>query len=131
MCGADGWDGVLGVVTEDKLSVLDNCYFSNHYSTTDTAEVVVNFLKNYKDTYGEDPNAFAALGYDAAYALADALKNAESFDHEAVIAAIKAVSIEGVTGPITFDAETGDAVKAAAITKIVNGTYELAAKVSE
>ncbi|MBQ4100590.1 MAG: ABC transporter substrate-binding protein [Oscillospiraceae bacterium] len=131
MCGADGWDGVLGVVTEDKLSVLDNCYFSNHYSTTDTAEVVVNFLKNYEDKYGEAPNAFAALGYDAAYALADALKNAKSFDHEDVIAAIKAVSIEGVTGPIKFDAETGDAVKAAAVTKIVNGTYELAAKVSE
>lgn len=129
MLGGDGWDGVLGAMPADKLSDANDGYFSNHYTTSDTAEVVVNFLANYKSLYGEDPNAFAALGYDSAYIMAAAIEKAGSTDAQAIIDALAATEIDGVTGHITFD-ENGDPIKSVAITKFVDGKAELATKIT-
>ena len=60
--GADGWDGLLTVV--DDPSILDGCYFCNHYSTDDPDENVQNFLASYTEKYNETPVSFSALGYD-------------------------------------------------------------------
>ena len=129
LLGGDGWDGVLGAMPADKLADANNGYFSNHYTTSDTAEVVVNFLANYKSLYNEDPNAFAALGYDSAYIMAAAIEKAGSTDAQAIIDALAATEIDGVTGHITFD-ENGDPIKSVAITKFVDGKAELAAKIT-
>ncbi len=127
--GGDGWDGVLGAMPQDKLADANNGYFSNHYTTSDTAEVVVNFLANYKSLFGEDPNAFAALGYDSAYIMAAAIEKAGSTDSQAIIDALAATEHDGVTGHITFDAN-GDPIKSVAITKFVDGKAELATKIT-
>lgn len=125
LLGADGWDGVLGVA--DDATALNGAYFSNHYSTEDTDPLVQGFLKNYKAEYGEDPNAFAALGYDAARILFDAIEKAGTTDKEKVIAALNATSIDGVTGHITFD-ENRNPIKSSAIIQIQDGKYTLADK---
>ncbi len=127
MLGGDGWDGVLGALPEDKLDVANNGYFSNHYSTAD--EAAASFLSKYKELFGLDGNAFAALGYDSAYIMADAIERAGSTDAQAIIDALAATDIQCVTGHITFD-ENGDPIKDVAVTEFVDGQTQLAAKVS-
>lgn len=129
MLGADGWDGVLGSLAADKMSVANNGYFSNHYSATDTDKVVVDFLANYKTLFNMDANAFSALGYDSAYIMKAAIEKAGSTDAQAIIDALAATTYDGVTGHITFD-ENGDPIKSVAITQFVDGKAELAAKIT-
>ena len=120
--GADGWDGVMQALDASAADVVEGAYFCNHYSAEDQNPIVQNFIKNYEETYKETPNAFAALGYDAAYILADAIERAGSTDRQAIIDALAATEYEGVTGKITFD-EVGDPIKSLTIIKIVDGKY--------
>jgi len=126
--GADGFDGVVGAVSADNTAILNNVYFSNHYSTSDESEKVQSFLKNYQAKYGEMPNSFAALAYDTAYILKDAFERAGSVEPDAVVAALAATDYEGVTGHITFD-DNGDSVKGISIIEIKDGQYTLNSKV--
>lgn len=121
LLGGDGWDGVVDVLG-DATDVVEGAYFCNHYSADSDNEKIQNFLKNYTEKYGETPSAFAALGYDAAYILADALSRAKSMEEQDIIDALAATSYEGVTGKITFDAQ-GDPIKNVTIIKIVDGAY--------
>lgn len=125
LMGADGWDGVLGVVNDPAL--VEGYYFCNHYSTEDTDEVVQNFLKNYEAKYGETPNAFAALGYDAAKILFTAMETAGTTESAAVVEAMKNTDLNGVTGNITFD-DHRDPQKSVAICQFVNGEAKLVEK---
>lgn len=125
--GVDGWDGVLGAVDKSSTSVLEGIYFCNHYYQKDTADVVKNFVKAYEDKYKETPNALAALGYDAAKILFAAIEKAGSTDKDKIVAAMKDISYDGVTGHIAFDANRNP-VKSVAMIKIVNGEYTLDSK---
>lgn len=120
--GCDGWDGVLGVATDP--SVLENCYFSNHYSSEDPDPLVQNFLNNFQSIYQVDPISFSATGYDAAMILCAAIEAAGSTDSAAIIAAMKATDMDCVTGHITFD-ENNNPIKSCAIITIVDGEYKL------
>lgn len=122
LLGADGWDGVMETLDASAVDVVEGAYFCNHYSADDQSDKVQNFIANYKAAYNETPNAFAALGYDAAYILADAIERAGSTDSQAIIDALASTEYEGVTGKITFD-EVGDPVKSLTIIKIVEGQY--------
>lgn len=132
--GVDGADGILGIEGVDP-TIVEGLYFSNHYSTKDESEVVQNFLKNYKETYNEEPSAFAALAYDAAMNLINALeKVSETMDIDnsdecraAIIAQLAATSIDGVTGHITYDADH-NSQKACFVIEIVDGDYTLYGK---
>lgn len=119
MLGPDGWDGVLKAT--DTPEVLEGAYFCNHYAPTD--EKIQPFIKNYQEAYGDDPNAFATLGYDAAQVMVAAIKAAGSTDSAAIVEALKNSSVEGLTGKITFD-EDGNPIKVAHILTIKDGQYE-------
>ena len=114
--GGDGWDGADTSGMEDKF---DNCYFSNHYSSEDTAPAVANFVSSYKEKYGEDSlNACAALYYDAIYMLVDAAKNGGGTDTASLVKGMTGLTFTGVGGTFTLD-ENGDPAKSVAI-----NTYE-------
>jgi len=127
--GADGWDGVLTSVDASNISVLNDVYFSNHYSVQDTSEKVTAFVKNYTAKYGEAPNALAALAYDAAYMMAQALTTAGSTDSKALVKAMSEIKYEGVTGTIQY-AGSGDPVNSVTIIRIVDGKYNFFDKVT-
>ncbi len=126
LLGADGWDGVLGVA---KPAEIEGYYFCNHYSSEDQDPKVQSFLKNYKDAYKMDANALAALGYDAAYILAEAIKKAGSTDKAAIIKAMAETNYTGVTGNVKFDADRNP-IKSVAIIKIVGGKFTFNSKVA-
>ena len=79
LLGGDGWDAPeLWGLGGDSLN---GCYISNHYSIEDPSPAIQKFVKEYKARYGNlDPDAHAALGYDAMRVLAAAMKRAGTTD---------------------------------------------------
>ena len=120
--GPDGWDGVAETLDASAYGAVENSYFTNHYSLQDQSPKVQNFLKAYKEAYNEEPSAFSALSYDAAYMMKAAIEKAGTTDKQAVVDALKNLDYDGVTGHLTFD-ENNNPVKAVTVLKIVNGEY--------
>ena len=123
MIGPDGWDGALEQVPNNP-EVLQNSYFINHYSPEDQSQITQDFIKNYKAKYNEAPNAFAALGYDSAKIMIEAIKSANATESEKITEAMKKTAIEGATGKITFD-ENRNPIKSVAVMEIKDGKYSL------
>ncbi|MGN0978272.1 MAG: ABC transporter substrate-binding protein [Faecousia sp.] len=116
--GGDGWDGSDTTGLEDKF---DNCYFTNHYSSEDTAPAVVNFVEKFTEKYGtESLNACAALYYDAMYMLVQAAENGGGTDTASLVSGMKGMTFTGVGGDITLD-ENGDAIKSIVFNTYVDG----------
>lgn len=120
--GPDGWDGVAKALDSSAYGAVENSYFANHYSVEDTNEKVQNFLKAYREKYKDEPSAFSALSYDAAYLMKDAIEKAGSTDKDAIVKAMKESDFAGVTGHLRFD-EKNNPVKAVTVLKVVNGNY--------
>lgn len=101
--GADGWDS--GKLLEIAgAEALQEVYFTNHYSAFSTDEKVAKFVNKYKENYGSVPDALAALGYDGAYLIVDAIKRAGSTDPAKIKEALASTKgFVGVTGTISMD----------------------------
>lgn len=116
--GGDTWESP-DLISIGGDAVQHDVYFSSHFS----AEKAVNdvseaYLKLYKEKFGQDSNAFAALGYDAYMVVIDAIKRAGSAEPQAIRDALAETSgFQGATGTITLD-ENGDAVKSAVINTV-------------
>jgi branched-chain amino acid transport system substrate-binding protein len=118
LIGSDGWDSPN---LKNAGDALNGCFFSNHYSHEDQRPEVQEFVKKYKAKHGETPDGLAALGYDAARLLFDAMDRAESLSGKDLAASIAATKgFAGVTGSITIDKDR-NAEKVAVMLEIVNG----------
>jgi branched-chain amino acid transport system substrate-binding protein len=125
--GADGWDSSELYKIGGKA--IDGNYFSNHYSHEEQRAEVQNFVANYKKKFGAVPDGLAALGYDAARVMFDAMERAPSLDGKALAAAINSTKdFPGVTGRITIDPKR-NALKKAVILKIENGAAHMIADI--
>ena len=114
--GGDGWDGSDTTGLEDYFT---DCYFTNHYSSEDTAPAVQEFVTKYTEKYGDESlNACAALYYDAMYMLVEAAKNGGGTDTESLVAGMTQMKFSGVAGDIYLD-ENNNAIK-----PVVVNTYE-------
>lgn len=123
LLGGDGWDSPK--LWEIGGVALNGCYFSNHYSTDDPSPMVQKFVSDYRTRFKQVPDALAALAYDAARVMADAIQRAGSTDGEKVRDAIAATKdFQGVTGTITINTDR-NAVKPAVVLKVDNGKYKL------
>lgn len=129
MLGADGWDGVFGTLDAANKTAVNNSYISNHYSAQDTDPKVADFVTAFTGKYNETPNSFAALGYDTAYMMVQAIEAAGSTDSQAIVDALKAIEFSGVTGNITFD-ENNNPIKDATILKLMDGEANFHSKVA-
>lgn len=121
--GGDGWvaDQLLDIGGE----ALNGCYYSTHFSPENRDPAVQAFVGRFKARWGaENPDAFAALGYDAAYVLVDAIKRAGTTAGPKLRDALAATkNFSGVTGVTNIDANR-DASKPAAIIAIREGKLE-------
>jgi branched-chain amino acid transport system substrate-binding protein len=122
MCGGDGWDDAS--LVQVAGSAVEGSFFSNHFSTEDTSEVIQGFVKKYAAANaGAKPSTFVALGYDSAMLLFHAMKTAGSTDGKAVAAALAATkNFPAITGSITLDAQR-NATKSAVILTIKGGQF--------
>lgn len=124
--GADGFDSPK-LLEIAGAQALENVYYSNHYTSSDTTPEVVKFKEAFNKKNGKDPDAFNALGYDMAYMVADAIKRAGAADPVKLKDALAATKdFKGITGNLTMDA-FHNPIKAVTILKVENGvpTYFL------
>ncbi len=122
LLGGDGWDSPK--LAEIGGKSVEGSYFSNHYSQEDQSAVVQTFVTEYKKAYNAVPDGLAAMGYDAAMVLADAMNRAPDLNSASVRAAIaQTVNFPGVTGTITINSER-NAVKPAVVLVVENGQYK-------
>ena len=91
----------------------DGVDFVNHYSTElATSDVSKNFVERYEAKYGDTPNNFDALAYDAVYVYKAAMEACGASDAASVQAALADTSAayDSTCGTFSFD-ETGTPIK--------------------
>ncbi len=120
--GCDGWDGVIKQLNGDT-SKIDGAVFLTPFVATSEDEKVKSFVDKYTEKFGAAPDQFAADGYDGVYAMAKALEQTNGdTSNEALVAAMTQITVDGVTGSMTFDA-SGEPNKDALVAIIKDGEY--------
>lgn len=120
--GGDGWESPK--LIEIGGTAIEGCYYSTHYSPEDNSPAIQEFVKKFKAKYNEVPDAMAALGYDSAKVMADAIKRAGTTDGPKLREAIAATQgFDGVTGKTNID-DKRNANKPAVIVTIKNGQFK-------
>ena len=122
LMGGDGWES--SKLTEIGKEAVEGNYFSTHYSPEAGGEKGKKFVEDYKARYnGKVPDAMAALGYDSASILIDAIKRAGSTDGPKIRDALAATKdYEAVTGKISINKQR-DADKSAVILQVKDGKF--------
>ncbi len=119
MVGGDGWDSPTVIQIGGKA--VDGSYFSDHYFFGEPRPAVQKFVAEIRKRTGHDPEANAALGYDAVRILADAITRAGSLDRASIRNQIASTqNFQGVSGVITMGADR-DPIKPVAMIKIAGG----------
>ena len=124
LVGGDGWDSPAVIQIGGKS--IEGSYFSDHYFVGDTRPVVQTFVNEYRKRHGRNPEATAALGYDALKIFAEAVRRANGLDRKAIrdqIAVTK--DYQGVSGTITMGPDRNP-IKPVAMIKIENGQMNFA-----
>ncbi|NLK38774.1 MAG: ABC transporter substrate-binding protein [Clostridiales bacterium] len=125
--GGDGLDGILTYLKGENAKLVEGMTYLTPFIASDEDEAVQSFVSKYEAAYKEKPDQFAADGYDAIYVIAAALKEAnvtqpKELDVDALVAAMKKIEVDGLTGKMTFD-DDGEPNKPAKFAKIVDGKY--------
>jgi branched-chain amino acid transport system substrate-binding protein len=121
-----GGDGLDSAGLWEEHPEIGDVFFTTHaYLGADNPDPdVTAFREAYERAYpGSTPDAFSALGYDAARLLLDAVDRAGGNDPDAVRAALAATrNFKGVTGTITYAAGSRIPSKSVTILQIDLGT---------
>ncbi len=124
--GCDGLDGLIEQLGED-ISIAQDVMLLTPFAADAQDEKTVAFTTAYKNAYNNEvPIQFAADAYDAVYAVKAAMEKADITDAsisvsdlcDALKTAMTEITLEGVTGTITWDAD-GEPTKEAKAMKIV------------
>lgn len=123
LLGGDGWESAK--LFEIGGKAVEGCFYSNHYYPGDSRSEVRNFVEKFQTRFNEPADSLAALGYDAAKLLADAIGRAGTTEGRALRDALAATKgWMGVTGTMTFDANRNP-VKPIVILEIKDGKTSL------
>lgn len=126
----DGMDGILTVKNFDQ-SLAEGVMLLTPFAADEQNEATQAFVKKYGKKYdGEVPMQFAADAYDAIYAVKAAIEKAGATPDmsvsdlcNAIAGAMTEITIEGLTGTITWDAN-GEPNKEPKAVVITNGEYK-------
>jgi branched-chain amino acid transport system substrate-binding protein len=119
LLGGDGWDSAE--LPKIAGAAVEGAYYSNHYAVEEPRAEVQAFVTAYSAKFGTAPDGLAAMGYDAAKILADAMKRAPDLSGGALAKAIgETKDYAGVTGRISIDGKR-NASKPAVIVQMKGG----------
>jgi branched-chain amino acid transport system substrate-binding protein len=127
--GGDGWEAPE--LIETAGNALEGTYYSTHYSPEVQTPIVQDFVKKFRARWnGETPDAMAALGYDSAMVLVDAIKRAGTTESAKLRDAVAATKdLDCVTGKTTLDADRNPS-KSAVIITVKDGKFKYVATIS-
>jgi branched-chain amino acid transport system substrate-binding protein len=129
MAGGDGWDSAKLPEIAGK-EALNNTFFSSLYSPDDDSKLNKDFVAEYQKAYNARPDVFAALAYDSALLVAEAIKSANSTEPGKIAEAMaKIKGFNGVSGSVTFN-EQHNPVKSAVIIEHKGGAQTFKTKVN-
>lgn len=129
IAGGDGWDSAK-MPEIAGAAALNNTYFSSLYSPEDSSDINKNFVAAYEKAYGQKPDVFAALSYDSALLVVEAIKNAGSTEPAKISEAMAKINgFSGVSGSVTFD-DKHNPVKSAVILEYKDGAQSLKTKIN-
>ena len=131
LLGADGLcNKTLIEIGEDAV---EGTLATSGFYPDDPAPAVQNFVKAYKEKYGEEPDMFAAQAYDAARIVIEAIKSqGVTLEHIKKGTASELIRVglaatkdyPGITGKTSID-EDGDTIKDVLILRVEEGTFKL------
>lgn len=128
IAAGDTWEN--STIIENAGSSAEGVVLSTFFDEAEPAnEEAAAFISGFKAYLKENKQdeiipAVSALGYDSYLCALKAIETAGSTDGSAIRDALKGVSIDGVTGSISFD-ENGDAKKDMAFIKTIeNGKFK-------
>ena len=127
--GCDGLDGVIGQLG-DNAELAEGVMLLTPFAADAKDEKTQTFTAAYQEAYdGATPNQFAADAYDAIYIIKAAIEQAEATPDmsvsdlcEALKVAMTEITVEGVTGTMTWDA-SGEPTKEPKAMVIKDGAY--------
>jgi branched-chain amino acid transport system substrate-binding protein len=127
--GGDGWEAPELLLIGG--TAVEGCYYSTHYSPQVDTPIVRAFVAKYGARYdGKVPDAMAALGYDSAGVLIDAIRRAGSTEPAAIRAALATTTgYEGVSGTTTMDKDRNP-TKSAVVIEVKDGKFKFVQSVS-
>ena len=126
--GGDGLD-TANLLTGGN-GPTDNVWYTTHawLSPETGTPTAKEFIERYREVYGTTPqNAFAALGYDAANLLLEALKQTRKGRSREIFEALERTQdFNGVTGNISFNEESHVPLKTVWTIQVTEGELSLA-----
>ena len=130
--GVDGMDGILTVENFDT-KLAEDVMLLTPFAADAKDKTVQNFVKTYKEKYGDTPNQFAADSYDAVYALKAGIEESKATTDmsasdmcDALKGAMTKIKMQGLTGGkdgLTWN-ESGEVTKSPKAVIIKNGAYK-------
>lgn len=127
--GCDGLDGILSVDNFDT-ALAEDVMLLTPFAADAEDEKTQNFVAAFKDAYKDIPNQFAADAYDAIYTVKAAAEKANLTPDmsvsdlcEGMKTAMTEITVEGLTGTITWDAD-GEPTKDPKAVVIKDGAYK-------
>ena len=138
--GGDGMDGILAIEGFDT-SLAEGLMLLTPFNATAEDERTVTFVESYKALSGSDenPNQFAADGYDCMYAIYEALQQIDNLEeiaamdyderHTALCDALISVftsadfAVDGLTGPGMTWQTNGEVAKEIMVMTVKGGAY--------
>jgi branched-chain amino acid transport system substrate-binding protein len=124
--GGDAFDNPDLVKNAGAKNTKD-VYFTTHMAMTQDGGAVTKFINAYKAEYGVPPeNAFAGLGYDSVYLMAEAMKRAKDLTSKDINDAIFTITdFNGVTGKANFSNPKRAPDKEVTLIAVKDGKFEL------
>lgn len=95
-------------------------YVTSHFHTGSDNPGAQEYVATFEERYGESPDTFDALSYDAAHLIFQAIEEAGSDDPAAIRDAMENIQFEGITGAFQYD-ELHNAVESAPMLHLING----------
>ena len=129
--GIDGMDGILTLDGFDT-TLAEGVMLMTPFNAWGTDELTKSFVAQYESRFGSTPNQFAADGYDAVYAIYNALvasgctPDMSAADIcEKLVAQFTAAdfSVDGLTGTSMTWGANGEVAKAPVVVVIEGGVY--------
>ena len=104
--GCDGLDGIQTKISDTSL--IEGIMMLTPFAADAEDAATQSFVEKYTPVHGTAPDQFAADGYDAVYIVKAAMeqcgKTPEDADfNEAMVAAMYEITVEGLTGNMTWD----------------------------
>ena len=131
--GVDGLDGLIGECGAEHASDCEDVILLTPYFANSVDPTVKSFVEAYEEKFSATPDQFAADGYDAVLAIAEAIEQngftadqlmeitVEDFNKK-MVGAMTKITVTGATGVMTWTAD-GETDKDPNVLQIKGGQY--------